>query len=156
MTLSMYSKPSIALWRPGSSRARWIFIASALYRISFTRVDLPEPETPVTTVISPIGKETSMCCRLCSAAPRTTIAFPLDCRRLWGIGISLRPDKYRPVTDGRLRDDFRRTAGYDVSTFRSCPGSEIDDIIGAANRLFIVFDDDNRISEIPQLFQSRQ
>src|SRR5437762_13291694 len=59
-------------------------------------------------------------------------------------------------TAGRLRDDFRRAAGYDVSAFRSSPGSEIDDIIGASNRLFIVLDDDNRISEILQLFQSRQ
>ena len=33
--------------------------------------DLPEPDTPVTTVIAPRGRSTSMPLRLCSLAPRT-------------------------------------------------------------------------------------
>ena len=39
--------------------------------MSLTSVDLPEPETPVTAVSTPSGKETSMSCRLFSRAPCT-------------------------------------------------------------------------------------
>ena len=52
MTLSMFSAPDIALWSPAFSRDRYSCRASARYRMSFTNVDLPEPETPVTTVIT--------------------------------------------------------------------------------------------------------
>ena len=38
--------------------------------MSFTSVDLPEPETPVTTVITPSGNVTSRFFRLFSRAPR--------------------------------------------------------------------------------------
>src|SRR5215467_12377000 len=63
-----------------------MFFASALYRISFTSVDLPEPETPLTTVINPSGQDTSIFCKLCSEAPRTTSAFPFGEPRLCGRG----------------------------------------------------------------------
>ena len=39
--------------------------------------DLPEPDTPVTTVIAPRGRSTSMPLRLCSLAPRTDSMFTL-------------------------------------------------------------------------------
>ena len=56
ITLSMYSVPAMILCAPGSSRERYSALASARYRMSFTSVDLPEPETPVTTVITPKRK----------------------------------------------------------------------------------------------------
>src|SRR5438309_924769 len=42
--------------------------------MSKARLDLPEPETPVTTVMAFSGTRTSMPFRLCSRAPTTTIA----------------------------------------------------------------------------------
>ena len=46
--------------------------------MSFTSVDLPLPETPVTTVSRPSGNSTSMFFRLCScASPLTPSILPL-------------------------------------------------------------------------------
>src|SRR5256885_3654561 len=48
--------------------------------MSFTNVDFPEPETPVTTVITPSGKVTSTLRRLLAFAPSTVTALPLVAR----------------------------------------------------------------------------
>ena len=71
--LSNCSTPSMHLCFPGMVLARFNFFARALYKISFTRELLPEPDTPVTQVITPSGKETSIFFRLFSSAPRTVI-----------------------------------------------------------------------------------
>jgi hypothetical protein len=62
--------------------------------MSFTRVDFPDPETPVTATKTPSGTSTSMSFRLFSFAPLTT-SFLLGsmARRFFGISIDLRPDK---------------------------------------------------------------
>ena len=70
-----------SLWRPGLVFARKYSCASARYRMSCTSVDLPLPETPVTTISVPSGNSTSMLARLCSRAPRTTRLSPLPGRR---------------------------------------------------------------------------
>jgi hypothetical protein len=55
-------------------------------------VDLPEPETPVTAVNRPSGKETSMSCRLFSRAPYTVSCRSKSAgRRTSGSGIDFRP-----------------------------------------------------------------
>ena len=71
--------------------------------MSLTRVDFPEPETPVTAVITPSGNRTSMFLRLCSRAPRTTSALPEPVRRRVGIGISRSPERYFAVSDSGKR-----------------------------------------------------
>jgi hypothetical protein len=43
--------------------------AAAQYKVSFTRVDLPEPDTPVTHVNSPTGNSTLTSLRLLPLAP---------------------------------------------------------------------------------------
>ena len=48
ITLSKQSIPSIASCAPGFVRVRLSRFASALNTTSFTSVDLPDPETPVT------------------------------------------------------------------------------------------------------------
>ena len=50
-------------------------LPALLYKISFIKVDLPEPLTPVTTVNSPIGNFTLIFCRLFSLAPRFRCGF---------------------------------------------------------------------------------
>jgi hypothetical protein len=50
------------------------------------RVDLPEPETPVTQLKIPSGISTSMLLRLCSRAPVILIELA-DFRRDLGTGI---------------------------------------------------------------------
>ncbi len=59
--------------------------------MSFTRVDLPLPEAPVTTVKVDRGMLTSICFKLCSVAPRTVSRLPLPGRRAAGRAIFLRP-----------------------------------------------------------------
>ena len=67
--------------------------------MSLTRVDLPEPETPVTATKQPSGNATSMSRRLCSRAPRTTICSPEPRRRLSGTRIEVSPVRYWPVRE---------------------------------------------------------
>ncbi len=71
ITLSKTSMPSTPRARPGLTRARLSRFASALKTISFTSVDLPEPETPVTQMNLPTGNSTSISFRLCCVAPLT-------------------------------------------------------------------------------------
>ncbi|CAO0837939.1 hypothetical protein SMICM17S_04068 [Streptomyces microflavus] len=55
----------IALWST-TTACGW-----AAVNTSETSVDLPEPATPVTTVSTPVGNDTSSPLRLCRSAPRT-------------------------------------------------------------------------------------
>ncbi len=55
IALSKYSKPFISLCFPGLTLALFSFCARDLYSISFTNVDFPEPDTPVTQVNTPRG-----------------------------------------------------------------------------------------------------
>ena len=60
-----------------------------VWTISCIRVDLPDPDTPVTTVISPIGISKSMLFRLCFDAPLKASLFAvLAFLRFPGIAIS--------------------------------------------------------------------
>lgn len=63
--------------------------------MSLTSVDLPDPETPVTAVRTPSGKETSMSRRLFSRAPCTVrLRAGSTGRRTSGVGIDRLPDRY--------------------------------------------------------------
>ena len=57
------------LCAPGRCFARCSRFATALKSTSFTSVDLPEPDTPVTEQNTPSGTFTSMFLRLCCDAP---------------------------------------------------------------------------------------
>ena len=61
--------------------------------MSFTRVDFPDPETPVTATNSPSGISTSISLRLFSFAP-LTVSLRFGSRALLadGISIALRPE----------------------------------------------------------------
>ena len=98
MTLSNCSTPSIHLCLPGIILALFSFLARLLYKISFTRELLPEPETPVTQVIIPRGIFTSIFFRLFSAAFRI-VKNPAGFLRTEGTGICSFPLKYCPVMD---------------------------------------------------------
>jgi len=92
--------PVTVLWRPGTKRAPLSLFARVVYKISLTKVDLPDPETPVTDTKTPSGTSTSISLRLFSFAPLTTsLRLGSIARRFAGISIDLRPDKYAPVID---------------------------------------------------------
>src|SRR5207244_8779269 len=65
----MSSAPERPANRPGASVGRPRYLSSAGYNTSSTRVDLPDPDTPVTHTRRFSGMRTSMFLRLCSAAP---------------------------------------------------------------------------------------
>ena len=59
---------------------------------------MPEPETPVTHVITPVGNDTFIFLRLFTLAPFTLI-HPVGSLLLSGTGIFFLPLKYAPVTE---------------------------------------------------------
>ena len=71
--------------------------------MSLTRVDFPEPDTPVTATNNPSGISTSISLRLFSLAPLTVnLRFGSTGRRILGISIAFRPEIYAPVMDSLL------------------------------------------------------
>ena len=101
MTLSSFLMPPIFLCFPGMVLARFKSLASRLYKISFTKELFPEPETPVTQVITPIGILTEIFFRLFSLAP-VMLSHPLGPRLTSGTGICFLPLKYCPVADSGI------------------------------------------------------
>src|SRR5215510_6011206 len=52
---------------------------------------------------------------------------------------------------GRARDVIGRPDGHDLATMRARAGAEVYDIIGPADRFFVVFDHEHRVAEVAQL-----
>ena len=67
--------------------------------MSFTSVDFPDPDTPVTATRQPSGISTSMFLRLCSRAPRTANQSSPGSLLIWGTGMERFLDRYWPVID---------------------------------------------------------
>ena len=88
---------------PSGSRVLPTRFDSTGYSRSVRRLDLPEPETPVTTVRTPRGKLTEMPLRLCSAAPIRRTAAPFPSLRRRGSETFMVPARNIPVRDERER-----------------------------------------------------
>ena len=69
MILSIWSRPFTPLHFPGFSFEPFNSFATVLYRTSFTSVDFPEPDTPVTHVNTPSGNFTLIFFNLFYVAP---------------------------------------------------------------------------------------
>ena len=67
--------------------------------MSFTSVDFPEPETPVTTESKPRGITTSIFFRLLPWRRESVIDFPFGLRRSAGTGMRVWPERYCPVSE---------------------------------------------------------
>ena len=123
-----------------------------------TSVDLPEPLTPVTVVRTPSGIVTSMPLRLLARAPLTTMAPRVAGRRAAGVDDRALAAKIRagqrPVPVGQQRR--RRSLEDDVAAVLAGAGPEVDDVVGGANRLFVVLDDDDGVAEIAQPGERRE
>ena len=131
------------------------WVATARNNVSLTSVDLPEPETPVTQVISPSGNSAVTFFRLLAVAPTTrSMRFGSGERRkrrnldaapaaqvLTGDRIGMCGDLGR----GALRDD--------CAAVHARPGTQVDDVIRLANRILVVLHHDHRVAEIAQIDQ---
>ena len=91
MTLSMSSMPSSFLYGPTGRLERCTALVSAGASVSVTSDDLPEPETPVTTVSVPSSTLAFTFLRLFAQAPVIFMAPRRGLRRLAGSAICLRP-----------------------------------------------------------------
>ena len=126
--------------------------------MSFTSVDLPDPLTPVTAVNVPSGIATSMFFRLFARAPRMTIS-PFDAGRLArgsgnrALAAQVRAGE-RP--DARRQQLRRLALEDDVSAVLSGAGSQVHDVVGGADRFFVVLDDNDGVSEVAKTRQRRQ
>ena len=98
MTLSKYSMPLIYLHFAGIALEEFILELTVLNKVSITSVDLPPPDTPVTQVNVPNGKETLMFFKLFPDASIISRNNPLPFLTL-GISTFFSPDKYLPVID---------------------------------------------------------
>ena len=84
----------MVLWRPGTILAPFNLFAKTEYKISLTKVDLPDPLTPVTATNAANGKVTSIFCRLFSFASFIVNDFFRSISlRFLGIAITDLPDK---------------------------------------------------------------
>ncbi len=128
--------------------------------MSNASVDLPEPETPVITVMPSRGIETSMSRRLCSRALCTTIASrPRSATRNgtgWiAAGSAARPsakhalplllvlDERTTGMRGRASHDvLRRAGGQQLPAGIAALGTEVEDPVGRANHVEVVLDHD--------------
>ena len=71
--------------------------------------------------------------------------------------MNLRPEIYAPVSEGGICDHVLEGARtQDVPAFGARARPDVDHHIRVANRVFVVFDDDQRVAEIAQRLQGRQ
>ena len=141
MILSICFIPFIPLHFPGFSFEPFSSFAIVLYNISFTNVDFPDPDTPVTQLNTPNGNLTLIFFKLFSVAPCTSITLDLACFLLFlGTGICSLPLKYLPVIE--FSTSFISSAVplcHYFSSMCSCSWSYIYNLICSIHCIFIMF-----------------
>ncbi len=119
--------------------------------MSLTSVLLPEPDAPVTATSMPSGIVTSIDFRLFSRAPRTTSALPLPLRRFAGVAIDRRPERNCPVGDAlHFEHVCDRPLHHDLAAVDARARAHLDDVIGGADGVFVVLDDDDGVADVAQ------
>src|SRR5919198_843678 len=118
--------------------------------MSLTSVDLPDPLTPVTAVRTPSGILTSMFLRLFSRAPRILRSPFIDGRRAFGVVRGFTVARTAPAQQF-LRRALEDHMAAEVAGART----EIDHVVGDADRLLVVFDDDHGVPEIAKARERR-
>ena len=97
--LSIFSIPFILSHLPGFSFDPFNSLAKYLYNTSFTKVDFPDPETPVTQLNTPSGILTLIFFKLFSVAFIISIDLPFDFLLFLGTEIFFLPLRYCPVIE---------------------------------------------------------
>ena len=104
------------------------------------------------TVTAPSGILMSTPLRLCSRAPVSVIQRGPTRRRSAGTGISRRAGEVR-AGERALGDARDRAREHELAAFLAASGPELDHVIGGANRLRIVLDDEHRVAAVAQAMQ---
>ena len=143
--------------RSSSLRRQLALACDPSIRMSLMSDDLPEPLTPVTPTKQPSGISTVRFLRLLWRAPTMVILRSVGWRRCFGIAICfLAGEILAGDAVGFLDDVGVRAGGDDVAAAHAGAGAEIDDVIGGAHRVFIVFDDQDGVAHVAQLFEAAQ
>ncbi len=98
-SLSIFSSPWISRQAPGFTRSFPRACSTPFVRTSVTREDLPDPETPVTTVRVPRRIVAFTPLRLFWVAFTIFSVLPLPFLRFTGTGMERFPERYWPVTE---------------------------------------------------------
>ena len=130
--------------------------ASAGYRIWLTRLDLPEPLTPVTATKRPSGNPTSMLRRLFSRAPRTVSQPPDPFRRRRG-------HRHRAIAAEVVGGDrtlvaeqlIQRAGMDELAPVLPRSGPDVQDPVRRTDRLLVVLHDDQRVAEVSKPHERR-
>ena len=158
MTLSRCSSPSIASQGAGVWRAPFSRIEAVLNSVSMVSVDLPPPETPVTQVKVPsgnVGGDAPQVVAGGAAHHRPSCRCPCAARR--GIGIARCAGQVLAGDRGRRGGDVRgRAVGDDLAAVHAGAGADVDDVVGLADRLLVVLDDDHGVAGVAQVLQRGQ
>src|SRR5215218_8077839 len=131
ISLSKHSIPSQPRCSPGFTRIRCSRLASALKTISFTSVDFPEPDTPVTQTSFPTGNSTSIPFRLCIEAPGAHKVLAGD-----RLGVPL--------------DLAGRPFGDHVAAVLTCSRAHVDEPVGRPHHLLVVLDHEHGVAEVAE------
>ena len=122
--------------------------------MSLTRVLLPLPLTPVTTVMTPSGMRRFEVLQIVLA--RAGDGEPLAGERT-RLGALQHGGGAAEVAAGercgRGHDLRRRALGDDVAAQAACAGAEIEHIVGVANGFFVVLDDQDGVAEVAESFE---
>ena len=119
-------------------------------------VDLPEPDTPVTQVSRPIGISRSTLLQVVAARAfeSAAISFLLRGVRLAGTAIFTPARQVLAGQRIRMRHDLlRRALRHDLAAMHARTRTDIDHIVGLANRVLVVLDHDHRVAEVAQVLQ---
>ncbi len=116
---------------------------------------MPEPLTPATTHMRPTGTRKSTSCRLFARAPESSIHASAIGR--FGRSTRAVSSSARAVGERGSDEDLRgRPLGDNVTAVAAAARAEIDHVVGRADRLRVVLDDEHRRAHVRQLPQVRE
>ena len=121
-----------------------------------TSVLLPDPDAPVIATSMPSGNVTSIALRLFSRAPRTVSVLPLPFRRCFGVAIDRLPERNCPVGDAlHVEHVVERPLHHDAAAVHARARAHLDEVVGGADRVLVVLDDDDGVADVAQALERR-
>ena len=122
--------------------------------MSLTRVDLPLPLTPVMTVMTPRGKWAVTFWRLWEWASSTVIQLPLSgAGFVAGYDFDLAGEVLAGDGGWVVHDLLRGAVGDEVAAVFAGSGAEVEDVVGVADGVFVVLDDEDGVAEVAEVFE---
>ena len=118
-------------------------------------VDLPEPETPVMQVNRPMGISAVRFLRLLPVAPTMRERLALLRRAAGGRHVD-EAGAGEELAGERVRighDLGRRALGDDVAAMDAGGGADVDDVVGLADGVLVVLDDDDGVADVAQVLE---